>query len=128
LNRRSVVGVVSSGLLALLLVVAFAGPASAGGGKQKIATKPKLEFAMGFEGRLKTGKRCKAGRLITLYSTRVGPDKKEATRTSNTKGRFDFGTEVLPTDGGTFYVRAKRAPHQAYVCKPGKSNELAFAG
>lgn len=127
-NRRSVFGFLSVGLLALAIAATCVVPASAGDAKQKIETKPKLEFSDGFSGRLKTGDRCKAGRVINLYSKQVGPDDKEATRKSNKKGRFDFGTEVLPTDGGTFYVKAKRAPHGSYICKKGKSNELSFAG
>lgn len=128
MNRRSSLAAVLATSLAVLLVAVCVVPAGAAKPKTKIKTNPKLEFAMGFSGRLKTGARCKAGRTVNLYSKQQGPDSKQATRKTNKKGRFDFGTEVLPIDGGTFYVRATRSSGERYVCLRGRSNELAFAG
>jgi hypothetical protein len=91
------VGIVAVGTLA------FAGPATAGGGTTVTIKGPQGDF----HGKVNTREPCRAERTVKVFKVREGDDRKIGSDTTGDDGKWSIGNSGFKN--GRFYAKVKKS-------------------
>jgi hypothetical protein len=81
--------------------MAFAGPATAGGGTSVTIKGPQGDF----HGKVVTREPCRAERTVKVFKVKEGEDKNIGSDTTGTDGKWSIGNSGFKN--GRFYAKAK---------------------